>query len=34
MGGWWGGEHLYRRGGGGIRGMLAWKPRKGITFEM
>jgi len=33
MGGGWGGEHLYRRGGG-VRGMLAWKPGKGITFEM
>jgi len=30
----WGGEHPYRKGGGGIRGMLAWKPGKGITFEM
>jgi len=34
MGGGWGGEHPYRRGGGGVRGMLARKPGKGITFEM
>jgi len=34
MGGGWGGEHPYRRGGRGVRGMLAWKPGKGITFEM
>jgi len=34
MGGGWGGEHLYRRGEGGVRGMLAWKPGKGITIEM
>jgi len=34
MGGGWEGEQEYRRGGGGIRGMLAWKPRKGITIEM
>jgi len=34
MGGGWGGEHPYRRGGGGIRGMLARKPGKGITLEM
>jgi len=34
MGGGWGGEHPYRRGGGGVRGMLAQKPGKGITFEM
>jgi len=33
MGGGWRGEHPYRRGGGGARGMLARKPRKGITFE-
>jgi len=26
MGGGWGGEHLSRRGAGGVRGMLAWKP--------
>jgi len=24
----------YRRGDGGLRGLLAWKPGKGITFEM
>jgi len=34
MGGGWGGEHPYRRGGGGNRGMLAWKPGKGITIEI
>jgi len=34
MGGGWGGEQPYRRGGGEIRGMLAWKPGKGITIEM
>jgi len=34
IGGGWGGEHPYRRGGGGVRGMLAPKPGKGITFEM
>jgi len=34
MGEGWGGEHPYRRGGGRVRGMLAWKPRKGITIEM
>jgi len=33
-GGGWGGDHPYRRGGIGVRGMLAWKPGKGITFEM
>jgi len=33
MGGGWGGEHLYRMEGEG-KGMLAWKPGKGITFEM
>jgi len=33
MGGGWGGEHSYRRGGG-VRGMLAWKPGRGITIEM
>jgi len=32
--GGWGGEHPHRRGGGGVRGMLAWKPGKGITIEM
>jgi len=26
MGGGWGGEHPYRRGGGGVRGMLARWP--------
>jgi len=34
MGGGWRGEHPYRRGRGGVRGMLAWKPRRGITIEM
>jgi len=34
IGGGWEGGRLYRRGGGGARGMLAWKPGKGITFEM
>jgi len=34
MGGGWGGEHPYRRGGGGVRGMLAGKPGRGITIEM
>jgi len=34
MGGGWGGEHPYRRGGGGVRGMSAWKPGKVITIEM
>jgi len=29
-----GGEHPYRRGGGGMRGMFARKPGKGITLEM
>jgi len=29
-----GGEHPYRRGAGGVRGMLAWKPGKGVTIEM
>jgi len=29
-----GGEHTYRMGGVGVRGMLAWKPGNGITFEM
>jgi len=28
----WGREHPYRSGG--VKGMLAWKPGKGITFEM
>jgi len=31
MGGW-GGEHPYRRGGGGVRGMLAQKLGKRITI--
>jgi len=34
MGGGWEGEHPYRRGAGGTRRMLAWKPGKGITIEM
>jgi len=34
MGGGWGREHPYRRGGGGVRGMLAQKPGKGITIKM
>jgi len=34
MGGGWGGEHLYRRGGEGVRRMLAQKLGKGITIEM
>jgi len=34
MGGGWGGEHRYRRGGGRVRGMLTHKPGKGITIEM
>jgi len=34
MRGGWGGEHPCRRGGGGVRGMLAWKPGKVITIEM
>jgi len=34
IGGGWGGEHPYRREGGGVRGMLAQNPGKGITFEM
>jgi len=29
-----GGEQPYRRGGGRVRGMLAWILRKGIKFEM
>jgi len=24
----------YRRGGSGAKGMLAWKPGRGITIEM
>jgi len=27
-------ESPYRRGGGGFRVMLAWKPGRGITIEM
>jgi len=27
-------EHPYRRGGGGVRGMLARRMGKGITIEM
>jgi len=34
MGGGWGGEHPYRRGGTGVRGMLTPKPGKEITIEM
>jgi len=34
MGGGWGGEHPYRTGEGGVRGMLAQKLGKGITFKM
>jgi len=34
MGGGWEGEHPYRRGGEGVRGMLAWKPGKVITIKM
>jgi len=30
----WGGEHTYRRGVGGVSGMLAWKPGRGITIKM
>jgi len=33
-GGGWGEEHPYRRGEGGARGMLAWKPGKRITIKM
>jgi len=33
MGGGWGGEHPYRRGGG-ARGMSARKPGRGITIKM
>jgi len=32
--GGWGGEHPYRRGGGGARGMLTWKQGKGIIIVM
>jgi len=34
MGGGGGREQPYRKGGVGARGMLAWKPGKGITFEI
>jgi len=34
MGGEWGGEHPNIRGVGGVRGMLAQKPGKGIATEM
>jgi len=34
MGGGWGGEHPYRRGGGRGWGMLARKPERGLTIEM
>jgi len=34
MGEGWRGEHPYKRGGGGGKGMLARKPGKGITIEM
>jgi len=34
MGGGLGGEHPYRVGRVGVKGMLAWKPGKGIIFEM
>jgi len=34
IGGGWEGEHQYRRGGRRVRGMLAWKPGRGITIEM
>jgi len=34
MGGRWGWEHPKRRGGGGIRGMFAQNPGRGITLEM
>jgi len=27
-------EHPYRRGVGGVREMLSWKPGNGITSEM
>jgi len=33
MGGGWE-EHPYRRGGRGVRGMLAQKPGRGITIKM
>jgi len=28
------GRGTHRKEGGGIRGMFAWKPGKGITLEM
>jgi len=34
MEGRWGAEHPYRRGGGRVSGMLAWKLGRGITIEM
>jgi len=34
MGGGWGGEHPYKRRGGGVRRMLARKLGRGITIEM
>jgi len=34
MRGGWGGEHPYRRGLGGVRGMFACKQGKVITIEM
>jgi len=34
MGGGWGGEHPYKWGVEGVRGMLAQKPGKGITIKM
>jgi len=34
IGGGWGREQPYRRGVGMVRGMLTWKPGKGITFKM
>jgi len=33
-GGGWGGEHPYRRGEGGVRGLMDRNPGKGIAFEM
>jgi len=34
MGGGDGEGNTHKEGGGGIRGMFAWKPGKGITLEM
>jgi len=34
MGGVWGGEHLYRRGGRGVRGILARKLGRGVIIKM